>query len=171
MFSAAYQTSSGSTIYAGISTYGFMLGDEMLVDYDDDTGYYGTDVFLAEYDLDNTWEWALMGGSEGRDSVYEIVPSSSGGSMIAFSFEESGIFANHSIVSVGAQDGGIWHYETDLDADGVLDGIDNCPRVANSDQANFESDAFGDVCDDDDDNDGIADDLDACPQGLSLIHI
>ena len=87
MFSAAYQTSSGSTIYAGISTYGFMLGDEMLVDYDDDTGYYGTDVFLAEYDLDNTWEWALMGGSEGRDSVYEIVPSSSGGSMIAFSFE------------------------------------------------------------------------------------
>ena len=165
MFSAAYQTSSGSTIYAGISTYGFMLGDEMLVDYDDDTGYYGTDVFLAEYDLDNTWEWALMGGSEGRDIVHEIVPSSSGGSMIAFSFEESGIFANHSIVSVGAQDGGIWHYETDLDADGVLDGIDNCPRVANSDQANFESDAFGDVCDDDDDNDGIADDLDACPQG------
>ena len=128
MFSAAYQTSSGSTIYAGISTYGFMLGDEMLVDYDDDTGYYGTDVFLAEYDLDNTWEWALMGGSEGRDIVHEIVPSSSGGSMIAFSFEESGIFANHSIVSVGAQDGGIWHYETDLDADGVLDGIDNCPQ-------------------------------------------
>ena len=85
--------------------------------------------------------------------------------MIAFSFEESGLFGNHSIVAVGDQDAGVWHYETDLDGDGILDGIDNCPRDANPNQANFEGDMFGDVCDDDDDNDGIADDLDVCAQG------
>ncbi|MDP6865491.1 MAG: thrombospondin type 3 repeat-containing protein [Candidatus Poseidoniaceae archaeon] len=165
MFNAAYQTSSGSIIYAGVTTYDFMLGQEMLVDYDDDTGYFGTDVFLGEYDLDGTWEWALIGGSDGRDRVYDMAPSSSGGSMVAFSFVDSGLFGNHSVVSVGDQDAGVWHYETDLDGDGILDGIDNCPRISNSNQANFESDMLGDVCDDDDDNDGIADDLDDCAQG------
>ena len=165
MFNAAYQTPTGSIIYAGVSTYEFMLGSEMISDYDGDMSYDGTDVFLGEYNLDNTWEWALVGGSEGRDRVFDMVPSSSGGSMIAFSFEDTGLFGNHSIVAVGEQDAGVWHYETDLDGDGVLDGIDNCPRVSNPNQANFESDMYGDVCDDDDDNDGIADDLDLCAQG------
>ena len=165
MFSAAYRTNAGSAIYAGATTYGFTLGQELLVDYDDDTGYFGTDIFVAEQSMDGNWEWALMAGSDGRDRVYDMSPSSSGGSMIAFSFEDSGVYANHSIMALGGQDGGIWHYETDIDADGILDGIDNCPRVSNSDQANFDSDMYGDVCDDDDDNDGIADDLDVCAQG------
>ncbi|MGA0332055.1 MAG: thrombospondin type 3 repeat-containing protein [Candidatus Poseidoniaceae archaeon] len=165
MFSAAYRTSSGSVILAGVTTYTFTLGGEVLVDYDDDLSYFGTDIFLAEYDFDNDWQWALLGGSDGRDRVNDIVASSTGGSMIAFSFEDSGLYGNHSVVAVGDEDGGVWHYETDLDGDGVLDGIDNCPRVSNADQANFESDMFGDVCDEDDDNDGIADDLDMCGQG------
>ena len=165
MYSAAYRTASGSVIYAGVTTYSFTLGGETLVDYDDDTGYFGTDIFVGEYDFDDGWLWALMGGSDGRDRVYDMAPSSSGGSLIAFSFEDAGMYGNHSVVAVGGQDGGVWHYETDLDGDGVLDGIDNCPRVSNADQANFESDMFGDVCDDDDDNDGIADDLDTCQQG------
>ena len=157
MFSAAYRTSSGSVILAGVTTYAFTLGGEVLVDYDDDLSYFGTDIFLAEYDFDNDWQWALLGGSDGRDRVNDIVASSSGGSMIAFSFEDSGLYGNHSVIAVGDEDGGVWHYETDLDGDGVLDGIDNCPRVSNADQANFESDMFGDVCDDDDDNDGYND--------------
>ena len=165
MFNAAYRTSSGSAIYAGVTTYEFTLGQEALVAYDDDNGYFGTDIFVAEMDLDGTWQWALLGGSDGRDRIYDMTSSSSGGSLIAFSFEESGLFANHSIVAVGGQDAGVWHYETDIDGDGILDGIDNCPRDANSNQANFEGDMFGDTCDDDDDNDGIADDLDVCAQG------
>ena len=165
MFSTAYRTPSGSAIYAGVATYGFTLGEETLVAYDDDNGYFGTDVFVAEQDTDGTWQWALMVGSDGRDRVFDMLPSSSGGSIIAFSFEETGMYANHSVSAVGEQDAGVWHYETDLDGDGILDGIDNCPRVSNTDQANFESDTFGDVCDDDDDNDGIADDADACVQG------
>ena len=47
MFSAAYRTSSGSVILAGVTTYAFTLGGEVLVDYDDDLSYFGTDIFLG----------------------------------------------------------------------------------------------------------------------------
>jgi hypothetical protein len=46
---------------------------------------------------------------------------------------------------------------TDMDADGVSDGIDNCPQGPNALQEDFDLDAAGDICDDDDDNDGLLD--------------
>ncbi len=49
----------------------------------------------------------------------------------------------------------------DTDGDTVLDGDDNCPLDANTDQANFDGDSHGDVCDDDDDNDGVTDIVEA----------
>lgn len=36
---------------------------------------------------------------------------------------------------------------SDLDSDGVLDGMDNCPDVENSGQENDDGDSFGDACD------------------------
>ncbi len=45
----------------------------------------------------------------------------------------------------------------DADGDGVLDANDNCPAVSNADQANFDGDSQGDVCDADDDNDALPD--------------
>ena len=51
----------------------------------------------------------------------------------------------------------------DLDGDGVLDGVDNCPLTPNTDQANNDGDALGDACDPDDDNDGVLDGPDNCP--------
>lgn len=36
----------------------------------------------------------------------------------------------------------------DTDGDGATDDIDNCPAVANADQANQDGDPFGDACDD-----------------------
>ncbi|MBK7874686.1 MAG: thrombospondin type 3 repeat-containing protein [Planctomycetes bacterium] len=51
----------------------------------------------------------------------------------------------------------------DTDGDGVVDGSDNCPLVANANQANNDGDAQGDVCDADDDNDTVADVSDNCP--------
>ena len=36
---------------------------------------------------------------------------------------------------------------TDYDGDGILDTSDNCPNVANANQANCDGDAYGNACD------------------------
>jgi hypothetical protein len=55
----------------------------------------------------------------------------------------------------------------DTDDDTVPDNfngvIDNCPTVANPNQADNDLDGLGDVCDDDDDDDTVPDDTDNCP--------
>jgi hypothetical protein len=48
----------------------------------------------------------------------------------------------------------------DFDGDAIADSKDNCPEVANADQADLDKDGKGDVCDLDDDNDGLADEDD-----------
>jgi hypothetical protein len=53
--------------------------------------------------------------------------------------------------------------DRDTDGDGVPDITDNCPLIANADQANNDNDALGDPCDPDDDNDGVLDVNDNCP--------
>ncbi len=53
--------------------------------------------------------------------------------------------------------------DADNDDDGLLDGSDNCPALANADQTNTDDDSQGDACDTDDDNDGTADASDNCP--------
>lgn len=63
-----------------------------------------------------------------------------------------------------------WHLPCgqDNDGDGIDDCADNCPRTANSSQANLDGDAAGDVCDQDKDGDGRLDSEDNCP-GVSNI--
>ncbi|MED5351190.1 MAG: hypothetical protein VYB50_06860 [Candidatus Thermoplasmatota archaeon] len=53
--------------------------------------------------------------------------------------------------------------DVDDDADGVLDVDDNCPIISTSNQADYDGDLFGDVCDLDDDGDDVDDIDDQCP--------
>ncbi len=60
--------------------------------------------------------------------------------------------------------------ESDADADGFGDDTqDNCPSVANADQANADGDALGNACDADDDNDGLSDTDEAARGTNSLV--
>ena len=58
----------------------------------------------------------------------------------------------------------------DGDADGLCGAADNCPAVANANQADGDGDGIGDVCDacpgdatNDEDGDGVCQDVDNCP--------
>lgn len=51
----------------------------------------------------------------------------------------------------------------DIDNDTIVNTLDNCMSVANTDQLDTDNDGIGDACDDDDDGDGILDENDNCP--------
>jgi len=53
--------------------------------------------------------------------------------------------------------------DDDDDNDGLADGVDNCPLIANSDQDDLDGDLYGDACDPDDDGDGTPDEQDCQP--------
>jgi hypothetical protein len=61
----------------------------------------------------------------------------------------------------------------DYDNDGVPDSLDNCPLVANTNQADSDHDGVGDVCDPDDldrDGDGYSTREGDCDDGDAKIH-
>jgi len=66
------------------------------------------------------------------------------------------------IAPSGGDDNGDGCTDPDADGDSVSDFVDNCPNVANADQADFNNDAAGDVCSDTD-GDNVIDANDSCP--------
>ncbi len=72
----------------------------------------------------------------------------------------------YAAVGVGSGDadcdGALDNAESDNDGDGVADGSDNCPNIANGSQGDSDNDGAGNACDNDNDGDGVANDADNC---------
>jgi hypothetical protein len=112
---------------------------------DPDWWYVGTEVGVFAT-MDSGATWTTMNVGPASVSVDEVV------------------FLHNSTTLLAATHGrGMWTVETaaapppDTDGDGVPDDVDNCPTVANADQADSDGDGFGDACDCAGDIDGDAD--------------
>lgn len=57
------------------------------------------------------------------------------------------LFGGGACIGSGNRRNDTWAYGTDPDGDGVVGGLDNCREVPNPDQANFDGDPAGDLCD------------------------
>lgn len=58
--------------------------------------------------------------------------------------------------------------DDDIDSDGVLNDVDNCPYYSNSDQADVDGNDVGDICETDSDADGTIDKNDTCPFNAAI---
>jgi hypothetical protein len=60
---------------------------------------------------------------------------------------------------------------SDVDSDGIPDGTDRCPCVADPQQTDTDGDGLGNACDVDDDGDGVPDAADCAPLDPSVAAI
>ena len=126
-----------------------------------------SDVFVRDRQGGTTKRLSVAGGgSQGNGSSSNAVISANG-SFVAFASEATNL--------VGGDTNAVWDVfitprasvVADTDGDGVDDGTDNCPAVANPGQVDTDGDGQGDACDDtpngDTDGDGIDQTIDNCP--------
>ena len=89
----------------------------------------------------------------------------------AFSADSDGDGESDLDEATGGEEVQIDQADLDDDGDSIRNGADNCPSVANTDQANLDAaigDTEGDACDLDDDGDGTADDADNCKTAANV---
>lgn len=156
---------SGTRILAGMSTAGLTLGTSVLEDADGQDAGNAHDGWLVHLGNTENTRWARGLGGEGDERVAALSFDANGRWVMAASFDEGITVEGVEHPVEGGRDVLLWAYAADLDDDGVLDAIDVCPRIADPQQLDRDTDGLGDLCDPDDDGDGVADDLDDCPLG------
>ena len=165
-------------------------GDNLVVKYmkswHDAAGYWHFEM-LGEGDLIMETVGGLM---VYRFDIPDMVPHHRGGSPFLFEEQEldqimvlrrghfrEGLMEHHILFGNVAKDEILEVFmpeeaaNDDIDGDGVLDDVDNCPNHPNTDQMDSDNNGTGDVCegdmpppaDNDMDGDGVLDDVDNCP--------
>ena len=101
-------------------------------------------VTIFENTGDDTWSeiWSANWANDGVGPVEQLgAGDHDGDGKDEIIFRQNGWFA----------DTGVWEihpaYQADMDADDVVDVIDNCPLTPNSTQDDADADTVGDVCD------------------------
>ena len=155
--------SKDNVIVAGTYTSTFTLGVDQLIDRD--SQWEKRDVFVAQLDASNQWIWAVSAGGSGDDIAMSLQFGADETPTIGMTIQETAQMGTFNVSSLGYSDIVLWNYARDHDSDGLTDGADNCPRVANPEQTDTDGDLYGDACDDDDDGDSISDDWDDCSPG------
>lgn len=157
----------GSRLLVGSSTAEMRLDGQVLPDADGTDMPNAKDGWLVHLGATESSRWARALGGDGDERIAGLVIDGEGRWVVTGTYDADLELENSTLQHQGGTDIFLWAYAADLDDDGVLDGIDTCPRITNPDQADLDGDGQGDACDDDDDGDGLADTLDDCPSGTT----
>lgn len=116
-----------------------------------------TNVNILIYDLNTDTFYTALSNTENDGTEQIIVPQIDVTTARVFIEAVDNVFfaINNRNIDITAT--------LDTDGDGISDGSDNCPLIANADQLDTDGDGVGDVCDTDDDGDGVDDVSDNCP--------
>jgi hypothetical protein len=155
--------SRDNKIVTGTYSSDLTLGADQLLDKD--SNQFKRDVFIAQMDSSNQWVWAVSAGGSGDEVSHSIGLGDNETPIVTIVYQNPITLGGFTLDSLGGDDIGVWYYARDQDSDGLTDGSDNCPKVANPDQQDTDLDLIGDECDDDDDGDGVGDDWDDCTPG------
>jgi hypothetical protein len=151
-------TSNGERIVVGSMSGTVTIGEQTL------TSNGNSDVMVLATTENGSPSWALNVGGTGEEIATGVVIGG-GSPTIVGNFQNTVDFKGNSNTSEGMDDFFVWQYAKDIDGDGIVDGSDNCPEIANPSQADHDFDGEGDACEDDMDGDGLLDDLDDCMDG------
>ena len=110
-------------------------------------------VFASPTDSDKNNIYELSIRSIVNDDKSNSIPVISSEKTVSIKESATDVLTVTSILATSA---------SDVDGDGIIDSLDNCPTVANSNQRDYDKNGEGDVCEDSD-GDGVLDYKDVCP--------
>ena len=157
--------SSGSTLMIGHYSGNLTYNDVTIDDFDGDE--YLHNGFIGELDSNFEWLWISPLENTGEILSVQMELSVNEAPIVGFVYTEFFEIQNFLNYSRGDFDFVLWQYASDMDYDGISDVLDNCHRVPNVNQTDYDEDGIGDHCDLDLDGDGVLNEFDACGSNLT----